>query len=77
MVWGAIAAAGLAAEAYGLFGGHEGDTLSEVTRAVFHTDHVAGKAAFTVGWLALTAWFVPHIVAPAWQRAAEVIDSDS
>lgn len=72
-VWGSIVAVGLAAEAYGLYGDVEGDTLSEVTRAVFHTEHVVGKVAFTGGWMALTAWFVPHIVAPAWQRAADQI----
>ena len=38
-----------------------GDTLSEVTRATFRTDTAAGRAAFLLGWAALTAWFCPHI----------------
>lgn len=72
-VWGALIAAGCAYEAYGVLGDVEGDTLSEVTRAVFHTSHPGGKAAFTIGWAALTAWFVPHIVAPAWERATDAL----
>lgn len=61
-VWGGLLAAGLAYEAYGLRGAVDGDTLSEVTRTVFHTRHPLGKVAFTAGWAALTCWFVPHIV---------------
>lgn len=72
-VWGALIAAGVIYEAYGVLGDVEGDTLSEVTRAVFHTSHPVGKAAFALGWGALTAWFVPHIVAPAWDRATDAL----
>lgn len=39
----------------------EGDSLSEVTRAVLRTDTARGRALFVVGWTALTAWLIPHI----------------
>lgn len=38
-----------------------GDTLSEVTRATFHTHHPAGRAAFAVAWGVLSWWLIPHI----------------
>lgn len=38
-----------------------GDTLSECTRAVLRTHTPAGRATFVGGWVALTAWLVPHI----------------
>lgn len=65
LVWGGLLAAGLAYETYGLLGGVEGDTLSEVTRATFHTEHPLGKAAFLGLYLGFSAWFVPHIVIKA------------
>lgn len=64
-VWGALAVAGLTYEAYGLLGDVEGDTLSEVIRALFHTDHPAGKAAFLAAYTGFSAWFLPHIVLKA------------
>lgn len=50
-----------------------GDTLSEVTRAVFHTDKPAGRAAFAVFWGALSYWFVPHIN----RRVHEIVEGSS
>lgn len=76
-VWGALLVVGAAYEAYGVLGDVEGDTLSEVTRAVFHTSHPVGKTVFVAGWGWLTVWFVPHIVAPAWRRAADAIEAAS
>lgn len=38
-----------------------GDSLSEVARATFRTDHPIGRAAFVGGWAALSAWLIPHI----------------
>lgn len=61
--WAALLGAGLAAEYHGLrTPGHNGCTLSACTRATLHTHHPIGRAAFTGGWLALTAWLVPHIL---------------
>jgi len=65
VVWGALFAAGFAYEAYGLYGGVEGDTLSEVTREVFRTSHPIGKAAFLGCYLGFSAWFLPHIAVKA------------
>lgn len=39
-----------------------GDSLSEVARATLRTHTLAGGVAFVVGWGALTAWLVPHIL---------------
>lgn len=61
-VWGSLGAAGLTYEAYGLFGGVEGDTLSERLREWFHTDHPLGKVAFVGAYAGFSAWFLPHIV---------------
>lgn len=38
-----------------------GDSLSEVARATFRTDHPLGRAAFIGAWAVLTAWLLPHI----------------
>lgn len=41
---------------------YEGDTLSEVTRDLFHVDTPAGKVALVGGWLGLSAWLLPHLI---------------
>jgi len=60
LVWGSaigtLAAADLYADRK-----HNGSTLSEVTRALYHTEHPLGRAAFVASWVGLTVWFVPHI----------------
>lgn len=62
VAWGALLAAGAAYETYGIFNRKNGDTLSERTRAWFHTNTKTGKAVFTVSWLAFSAWFLIHII---------------
>lgn len=75
-VWGGLFAAGLAYEVYGLHAPEGGYTLSEVTRALFHTSHPVGKAVFLVGYVGFSAWFVPHIVNKASEAYAEVTRPD-
>jgi hypothetical protein len=63
LAWGAILGTAFAYEMYGVFvRPDKGLTLSERTRAWFQTKTTPGKAIFTVAWLALTAWFIPHII---------------
>jgi len=62
VAWGTILGTALAYELYGVFNQADGDTLSERTRAWFHTNTKSGKAVFVLAWLGLTAWFVPHII---------------
>lgn len=61
IIWGTILAAGAAYETYGIFNKRTGDTLSERTRALFHTHTRPGKAIFAAAWLAFSAWFLVHI----------------
>ncbi|MFI5859359.1 hypothetical protein [Streptomyces parvulus] len=50
-------------ETWALINKKEGDTLSENTRALFHTrTSKAGRAVFTVGWLGFSGWFLLHIL---------------
>lgn len=37
-------------------------TLCPDIRTAFRTDTAAGKVAFASTWLALSAWFVPHVI---------------
>lgn len=41
---------------------HDGSTLSEVTRTIYRTDTPLGRCAFVASWIALSGWFVPHIL---------------
>lgn len=52
---------------------HDGSTLSEVTRLVYRTDTRPGRCAFIGSWLALSGWFVPHILKrdPSMDRLTE------
>lgn len=40
---------------------HDGSTLSECARHVWHTDTPAGRVSFALSWAALSVWFIPHI----------------
>lgn len=60
--WGALLGAGLIYEMYGLHGGVDGDTLSEVIRATVRADTVPGKVVFVALWAGLSVWIIPHIV---------------
>lgn len=40
----------------------DGSTLSEATRYVYRTNTPLGRWAFVASWVALSAWFVPHIL---------------
>jgi hypothetical protein len=53
---------------------HDGSTLSECSRWVFHTDSTPGKVAFTISlWPgAYVLW--RHIVRPVYQAAADEIE---
>lgn len=62
LTWGAILGTAFAYEMYGVFNKVDGDTLSERTRAWFHTKSTLGKIVFTASWLGLTVWFIPHII---------------
>lgn len=62
LAWGALLAGGLYWEMRAVFNKKVGDTLSERLRVWFFTHTKTGKAAFTIAWLAFTAWFIPHII---------------
>ena len=62
VVWGALLGAGLAYETYALVSKKHGDTLSERTRAWFHTNTRVGKLAFAITWLSFAAWYFVHIL---------------
>lgn len=60
--WAALISLGAVLEAVALKGRRHEHTLSHATRAFFHTTTPAGKVSFVAGWIALTAWFLPHII---------------
>ncbi|MER5831231.1 hypothetical protein ABT116_10425 [Streptomyces sp. NPDC002130] len=50
-------------ETWELINRKEGNTLSENTRRLFRIrPSKAGRAAFTVGWLGFSEWFLLHIL---------------
>lgn len=61
LVWGTLAAAGIAYEVYTLRSDLE-RTLTRTTRRTFRTKHPAGKAAFAIGWGWFAVWFMRHIL---------------
>lgn len=62
-IWAGIILAGAAFETYALRGKKEGDTLSEVTRALFRTRKgKAGRVAFGVAWAGFSVWFLGHVL---------------
>lgn len=60
-VWAGLLAAGAVFEAQALRAGRCEDTLSACTRAAFRAHHPAGRLTFTFAWLALSAWWLPHV----------------
>lgn len=38
------------------------NTLSCTARRLFRTHTTAGKTAWVIGWVGLSAWLIPHIV---------------
>lgn len=60
--WAALISLGAVLEAVALKGARREHTLSHATRVAFHTTTPAGKVSFVAGWIALTAWFLPHII---------------
>jgi len=61
LIVGALVALG-AAEVYGIRHPGNGDTVSELTRAVFHTDTAVGRAIFLTAFGGASAWFVWHVL---------------
>lgn len=61
-VWGGLLAAGAAFEVYALRNGRSGDTLSERTRSWFRVRTLAGRAVFTLAWIAFASWYLVHII---------------
>lgn len=41
---------------------HDGSSLCECSRPIFHTDTALGRAAFVCTYAGFTAWFVPHFL---------------
>lgn len=67
VVWSALIGADVAIELVTVALSHKSVnvpncTLSHATRVLCKTDTSVGKAAFVLGWTALSAWFVPHIL---------------
>jgi hypothetical protein len=62
VAWATILGGALAWELRTVFNKKLGDTLSERLRVWFRTNTTGGKVVFVASWLALTAWFVPHII---------------
>lgn len=60
--WAALIALGAAIEGAALRGARREHTLSHATRVFFRTTTPAGRVSFVAGWIALTAWFLPHIL---------------
>lgn len=60
--WGLVGAGVLALELYTIYNEDDGDTLSEVTRAVARVHHPVGKAAWTLGWGGFAYWYWRHIL---------------
>jgi hypothetical protein len=46
-------------------------TLSCVTRQTFKVHTPTGRLLFVGGWIALSAWFLPHILVPALHDIAD------
>lgn len=61
-VWGTVLAVGVGYELYALRRELVDHTFTRRTRHHFRTHHPAGKVAFIVGWTALWAWYLKHII---------------
>lgn len=73
VIWGALFAAGLAAEAHALVAHHHDCTLSAMTRRTCRTDSPAGRTAFVAGSALVAVWFQYHIV--TWKRELDAAGS--
>lgn len=62
LFWGGLTAAGLAYE-WRAISSRPSASLSDATRSLFHTNTRVGRAAFTLAWGGLTAWYAHHILA--------------
>lgn len=51
-----------------------GDSLSECVRLIYRPETALGRCAFIGSWLALTAWFLPHIINGV-EQAVDFIDA--
>lgn len=63
--WGSLIVVGAVLERRALKIEDSNSTFSEVTRWAFRTHTTEGRVAFLLGWGALTAWYVPHILRPS------------
>lgn len=61
MFWGGLLIAGTAYE-FRAIHGRPNQTLSDVTRCLFHTRTPAGRVAFTLAWGGLSIWYAQHIL---------------
>lgn len=57
-----VALGALAAELIALRTGRPHETLCPDIRRAYRTDTRAGQVALTASWVALSAWFLPHIL---------------
>jgi hypothetical protein len=69
--WAAIISAAIALEAHTLREQTEdnNDTFTEVSRLVFHTDTLVGRAVFQIVLEGAARWFGPHTLAQGSTRA--------
>ena len=65
LIWGGALGALVAYDLICDRGDPDGDTLSEVTRDVFHTDTPAGRVRFIATTLGFVAWWLRHILRAA------------
>lgn len=63
-VWFLLIALDTAIEVWALRNSRREATLSYATRQAFRTHTKLGRLAFAACWVALTAWFLPHVVDP-------------
>lgn len=60
--WGGLLVIGGGLELYTLLNEESGDTLTEVTQAIFRTDTMAGRIVFSALWSVFAIWFLIHIL---------------
>ena len=60
--WAVLIAGAILAEFRALHTQRNESTLSHATRTVFRTDCKVGRVAFCASWLALSVWYVPHVI---------------
>lgn len=62
ILWGCLLAVAGALEVYGITKPGCDLTLSELTRWSFRTNTRAGRAVFSLGWLAFASWYWGHVL---------------